>query len=73
LIAFLCVGVLFPFVLAALGIFSSIALVSLNAARMKGLEAQKNATSAMAEIQRQIDAENLDAMQSNQTGVPARY
>ncbi len=69
LIAFLCIGaVLVP--IAIVGILSSVVLVSLNAARMKGLEAQQRSNAAMTEIQRQIDAENLKMIQQGQTAVP---
>lgn len=69
LIAFLCIGALF-FVFAIMGIFSSIALVSLNTARMKALESRQNSVTQMTEIQRQIDAENLKMIQQGQTAVP---
>jgi hypothetical protein len=71
LIAFLCIGaVLVP--IAVMGVLSSVVLVSLNTARMKGLEAQQNSTMRMAEIQRQIDAENLQMMQQNQSDFPTQ-
>jgi hypothetical protein len=70
LIAFLCVGAITPVGASILGL-SSIVLVSLNSARMKATDAQNNANTQMMEIQRQIDAENLQ-MQQNQPNTSAQ-
>ncbi len=70
LIAFLCLGIISPIVI--IGLLSSIVLASLSSARMKGLEAQRNADLTRAQIQQEIDAANLEAIQSNQTGQPVQ-
>lgn len=54
LIAFLCVGILAPIVM--IGIMSSVVLVSLNNARIKGEEIRIKATLMQQQLQQEIDA-----------------
>ncbi|MFA6404947.1 MAG: hypothetical protein WCW03_03035 [Candidatus Paceibacterota bacterium] len=53
LIAFLCVGIVAPIVI--IGVLSSVVLVSLNTARMKGEEARIKATLMQQQLQQEID------------------
>ncbi len=66
LIAFLCVGILSP--IAIIGLLSSVVFMSLNSARIQADNMRNNSNTIMADIQRQIDAENQKMIQQNMPG-----
>lgn len=65
LIGFMCAGILLP-----IGILVSVVLVSVNVAKSKATDASQNSNAGFAELQRQIEAMNLQNPENSDSTVP---